>query len=311
MHGIDLAREYYLKYGKEMLESCFSDYLDKITVGLVGDGSECFGFDDEISADHDFEAGFCMWIDSKTDEEIGFKLERAYSKLPNEFMGYKRSILSPTGGNRHGVIITEEFYRQRLGTLTPTLIDLVRIPSHYLATITNGELFNNVDTAFTRIRNSFINGYPEDVRLKKLSANLVLMGQEGQYNYSRCVLRGETGSAQLAIFRFVTHAINAIYLLNNKYCPFYKWAYKGLRNLPILSELEPSLVFLTETANDKELSECKTAMVEDIAGLIIKELKSQGLTNATCNNLETHAYSVTDKIKDANIRNLHIMQGDN
>lgn len=310
MKGIDLSKNYYLTYGKPMLEKDFAEYLDRITVGLVGDGSECFGFDDDLSLDHDFEPSFCIWIDSELESKIGFKLERAYAKLPNEFLGYKRKILSPTGGNRRGVLVTEDFYSAH-GCYNPDLIDLVRLPSHYLATATNGEIFKTADTEFMQIRNSLINGYPEDVRLKKIAANLVLMGQEGQYNYSRCVLRGELGASQLAIFKFVSHAIHTIYLLNNEYCPFYKWAYKGMRKLAVLGELEPSLVFLTETANDKEMFECKQGMIEDIASTIIKELKAQQITTATCNNLETHAYSVTDKIKNSNIRNLHIMDGEN
>ena len=43
--------------------------------------------------------------------------------------------------------------------------------------------------------------------------------------------------------------------------------------------------------------------------MLITELKKQNLSDATCNNLETHAYSVTDKIQSAEIRNMHVMEG--
>ena len=155
MKGIDLSENYYLTFGKPMLEKDFAEYLDKITVGLVGDGSECFGFDDDLSLDHDFEPSFCIWIDRELESKIGFKLERAYAKLPNEFLGYKRKILSPTGGNRRGVLVTEDFYSAH-GCYNPDLIDLVRLPSHYLATATNGEIFKTADTEFMQIRNSLI-----------------------------------------------------------------------------------------------------------------------------------------------------------
>ena len=54
MKGLELSREYYEKFGKPMLTENFPELLDKIAVGLCGSGSECFGFDDELSRDHDF-----------------------------------------------------------------------------------------------------------------------------------------------------------------------------------------------------------------------------------------------------------------
>lgn len=50
-----------------MLEAKFSEDLDKIAVGLVGEGSDCFGFDDKISRDHDWGPGFAIWIPEETD----------------------------------------------------------------------------------------------------------------------------------------------------------------------------------------------------------------------------------------------------
>ena len=311
MKGIDLAKEYYIQYGKQMLEENFQNYLDKISIGLVGEGSECFLFDDSISLDHDFDMGFCIFISQQDYDEIGFKLERAYAHLPKEFMGFKRQFLSPVGGNRRGVIITEEFYQRFLGIdKTPNDINWwFFVDSISLATATNGLIFNESKTDFTLFRDYLLKGYPEDVRKKKLSAHLILAGQSGQYNYERLIKHGELGGANLAIFEFVNHAIDIIYLLNNKYKPFYKWAFRGLRELEILSNLEPSLEGLLEYGNSEKEWQTKCEIIEDISSLIIEELKRQNLTKATCNNLKTHAYSVLDSIADANVRNMHIMDG--
>ncbi len=310
MKGLELSEKYYNQFGKPMLENDFPEVFDRIAVGLVGEGSECFGFDDGVSTDHDFEAGFCLWITEEDEREFGFKLERAYAKLPNEYNGYKRSILAPVGANRHGVMVIDEFYSRFLGDKSINCVSQwLNIPSHYLATACNGKVFKDDLGEFSKVRQLLLKGYPEDVRRKKLSANAIMMAQAGQYNYGRCISHGERGAAQLAVFEFVKSAISTVYLLNNKYQPFYKWAYKGMRNLEILSDLEFSLTGITELANDGVQAKDKAEIIEDISKLIISEYKKQGLTKATCNNLETHAYSIQDGIKNANVRNMHIMEG--
>ena len=60
MKGLELSKRFYETYGAPMLSEKFPELEDKLAIGLVGDGSECFGYDDDISRDHDFEPGFCI-----------------------------------------------------------------------------------------------------------------------------------------------------------------------------------------------------------------------------------------------------------
>ncbi len=311
MRGLDISKEFYRQYGRPMLEEQFSDVLDRIAVGLAGEGSECLGYDDDLSRDHDFDAGFCLWITDADADAFGFSLSRAYGRLPREFMGLKRSLLSPVGGSRHGVITVEDFYTRHLGA--PTAPDSMErwlyTPAASLLAASSGEVFADPLGAFSAVRNILRAGYPEDIRRKKLAAHAVLAAQAGQYNYPRCLARGERGAAQLAVFTFVRHAISLIYLLNNRYEPFYKWVYRGLRELPTLGSLADALETLTELDNAPPHAALKRDMIEDIAALLIAELDLQGLTKAACGDLEKHAYSVQDHIKDPNLRNMHIMEG--
>ena len=66
-----------------MLKEQFPEVLPYLAAGLTGSGSECFGFDDEVSRDHDFEPGFCIFIPNDTvpERRDAFLLERAYAKL--------------------------------------------------------------------------------------------------------------------------------------------------------------------------------------------------------------------------------------
>ncbi len=311
MQGLDISREFYARYGKKMLEEQFGEVKNRIAAGLAGEGSECLGFDDEISRDHDFDAGFCLWITAEDEREFGFRLERAYAKLPREFMGLKKSPVSPVGGNRHGVITIEDFYTRHLGA--PNAPDTVErwlyTPTASLAAASSGEVFSDPLGKFSEIRAVLAAGYPEDIRRKKLAAHTVFMAQAGQYNYARCIRRGESGAAQLAIFEFVRHTVSAIYLLNRRYEPYYKWAYRGMSGMAVLGNLGEALIGLTELDNSAANAEIKQAVIEDIASLYIDELKEQELSEAFCSDLEKHAYSILDGIRDGVLRNMHIMDG--
>ena len=244
MKGIELSEKFYLEFGAPMLHQNFSEIENLIAVGLAGSGSECFGYDDEISRDHDFEPGFCLFLPDEDiiDSQTAFALERAYSKLPKEFMGFKRNSLNPVGGNRHGVIRIAEFFKEKTGNADGNLSlkDWFFIPEQSLLEATNGKVFRDDSGKFTAIREKLAY-MPEDVRLKKLAGNLLVMGQAGQYNYKRCVLRGETAAAQLALTEFVKSALNAVFLINRKYIPYYKWSFRALKDLNTLSHLHEPL----------------------------------------------------------------------
>ena len=310
MNGLELSRAYYEQYGEPMLRERFPQLMPLLAAGLAGSGSECWGYDDEISRDHDFEPGFILFLPGEdvVDRRTAFALERAYAALPKEFMGLKRAMLAPVGGARHGVLRTADFFREKTGSADGnlSLMEWLALPEYLLAEAVNGEIFADGLGEVTAIRDR-LRHRPADVRLKKLAGQLLLMGQSGQYNYRRCLLHGETGAAQLAVAEFVKSAMAAVFLLNDIYQPYYKWSFRAMRALPRLSITAELLEYLLTTDNEEETASEKYAVMESVAADIIGELQAQGLTQAVCGDLEKHAYSVNDRISDAQIRNLHIL----
>ena len=306
MKGLELSEKFYYEYGEKMIKESFADVEKYLAVGLAGSGSECFGFDDEISQDHDFEPGFCIFIPDEIDSKTEFQLERAYAKLPKEFMGYSRSPLNPVGGNRHGVIKISRFFEEKTGSKTADIptVGWFCIAEQFPAEATNGKIFCDNFGMMTQLREK-IAYLPDDVRLKKLAGNILLMAQSGQYNYPRCIKRGETAAAQLAVGEFVNTALKVIFLLNKKYIPYYKWTFRALKDLGKLSDLYGDLEYLISSDNTE--AEKKQEIIEKISDRVIDELKAQELTKISSPNLEPHAYSVNDKIKDGEIRNLNIL----
>ena len=311
MNGLELSRGYYEEYGKPMLENDFADILPFLAVGFVGSGSEHFGFDDEISRDHDFEPGFCIFLpdENTVDRKKAFQLERAYAKLPKEYMGFKRLTVSPAGGSRNGVIRTSEFYARETGSPDGNLTveQWLNIPDYALAQAVNGEVFFDNYGEFSEARERIIM-MPRDIKLKRLAGNLLIMAQSGQYNFLRCLKHGEKEAALLACSEFVNAALKTVFLLNDRYVPFYKWSFRALRQIFGTKEISDCLSgLLFGDIRDEKQAEEKYLTIEKAASLIIEELIDRNLTDAVCGDLEKHAYSVNDKISDGNIRNLHIL----
>lgn len=311
MNGLELARGYFDEFGKPMLESEFADILPLLAVGFVGSGSEHYGFDDEVSRDHDFEPGFCIFLPDEdiVDRRLAFQLERAYAKLPQEYNGVKRQRLSPVGGNRNGVLRTSEFYLQAVGSANGELSveQWLDLPDYALAEAVNGEIFFDNYGEFSKIREKLI-CMPDDIKLKRLAGNLLIMAQSGQYNFVRCMKHGEAEGAQLACVGFVNAAMKATFLLQDRYMPYYKWSFRALRGLVGTAELSEKLSFLLFGDNrDATVAEQKYDIIEKISSDTIELLRERELTEAICGDLEKHAYSVNDRISDSNVRNLNIL----
>lgn len=309
MQGLELSRRYYEEYGLPMIKEQFAEYENRIAVGLAGMGSDCFGFDDEISRDHDFGAGFCLWLTDEDNELFGFELARAYSRLPKEFLGFEKGKSNYYANSRYGVKTISDFYLPLTGKkgAPETVWEWLNIPEHSLAAAVNGSIFRDDLGEFTKIREMILYGMPEDIRLKKFSARAAIMAQSGQYNYPRCVAHGEKGAAALAVSEFVKNTVSLVYLINGKYAPFYKWALRGMENLEIFSDFAPILTdILTEDYSDSGLKQSK---IEKICSDVAEYFRQSGLSRSQSEFLEPHAYEIQNKIKDINIRSLHVMEG--
>lgn len=310
MNGLELSRLYYEQCARPMLEEQFSALLPFLAFGLTGPGSECYGFDDERSRDHDFEPGFCIFLpeEAVVDRRSAFLLERAYAKLPREFLGFERPRMLPVGGARRGVFRTEEFYQKAVGSSNGVLSveQWLRLPEFRLAEAVNGEIFDDPWGEVTQIRTA-LSRYPEDIFLKRLAGQLLQMAQAGPYNYPRCLSHGETGAAQLAAVEFAKSAMSALFLLNRRYQPYYKWSFRALRALPKLSALSESLEDLISSPNKEENARKKLEGIARISAAVVCELRAQSLSNVLGEDLERHAYAVNDRIRDAWLRNLHVL----
>lgn len=304
MKGLELSEQYYKAYGEQMLQQ-FPHLVPYLAVGLIGGGSECLGYDDDISQDHDFGPGFCIFLPgedlvSSRDE---FKLERAYANLPKDFMGH-----TVNHNGRHGVIRISDFLMNHIGSRDAVLPPnaFLYIEDQYLLEVVGGKLFMDNFGAMTNIRKQLAY-FPEDIRLKKLVGNLIVMSQSGQYNYERCLRRGDTGAAQLALAEFVRASIQTIYLLRKRYMPYYKWQFRGLREMGIPEHVCSGLQTLLSTGNREAEIQTKLGIMNTVSYYVVHELVTQKLSQNLTNHLDVQAQIINEKIQDSHLRNMHLM----
>lgn len=293
-NGLELCEAFYEEFGKPMIHQKFPEYEHMIAVGLVGEGSECFGFDDQISRDHDFGPGFCLWLTDPVFDEIGEELQRAYDELPSTYMGVTR-FTTLKAQKRVGVFRIGDFYESLIGLkdVPTTQNQWLFLDDYRLAAAVNGKVFKDDLGEFTRIRKGILAYYPEEVRLRKIARQAALMAQSGQYNYSRMFGRGEKVTAAIALSEFMKHTMAMVYLLNRTYAPFYKWMHKGMERLAILPEIRDILNALVDfQAGDERIPQT----IEIIVALIIAEMKKQGLTSGEDNYLDHHTDNILKRI---------------
>ncbi|MGN1412995.1 MAG: DUF4037 domain-containing protein [Anaerovoracaceae bacterium] len=317
MKGLALSRAYYDAFGSRILEA--ADQLDpglasRLSIGLVGEGSQCFGYDDGISQDHDFAPGFCVFLSDADFQAFGTALQAVYRQLPDSFQGFTcENIIA---GDRLGVMGCSEFYSRFTG-VPETILDWLFLPESALAAATNGQIWQTGCSEFDSMRSLLSSFYPEDIRRKKIAARAAVVSQAGQYNLLRLIRREDEVAVLFAMSRFAEAAISMIHLLRRRYTPFYKWAFRSLSDMAETDPLAddccrqlkklPEVGILLRQGKKEEAESRAFQLTEIICEKIARELRSQHLSEHAGSFLQDHLTDIMNGIEDSQIRSMHPM----
>ena len=278
VRGLELSRKFYEECGKKLIASELAELEGQIAAGLVGEGSECFGFDDDISRDHDWGPAFCLWLPEDVLVANAERIEKALSGLPESFEGFRVRMKPEERMGRVGPMPIEGFYRRFLNvpSCPKTLGEWRAIPEHYLAVATNGMVFCDPLGKFSAIREELLRFYPEDLRLKKIAARCVAAAQAGQYNLPRMI--------------------------------FYKWAHAGLAKIgsPLAEGVGASLEQLCCLTPLENTASDYAALIEDICQRLADELVAQGLSDSNDPWLYEQGPTVQARIQHEGLRRLPV-----
>lgn len=296
--GLDLSREYFNEIILPIFKNELLDIFNLCAFGLVGEGSECYGYDDEISKDHDFGASVCIWLREEDYQIYSRKINEVLNKLPKKFKGDSTFVESEWGFDRRGVLSIEDFYFKFLGKekSPETISEWQKIPETALATATNGEVFLDNLGEFSKIREE-IKYYPEVIRQNKIATRCMNIAQYGQYNYVRCLKRNDFIAANQTLYLFVDEVIHLVSLLNRKYKIFYKWANRSLLDMEIIGKEIYSLL------NEMVFAQNKIPYIKKICDILIEEIKRQNLSQLENDFLGDFGVDIQKNIDDEFFKN--------
>ncbi|WP_434777960.1 tetratricopeptide repeat protein [Neisseria sp. Ec49-e6-T10] len=300
-YGMQLCQNYFEKLCFPVLSQAFPEQINKMAIGLVGEGSECYGFDDELSQDHDFGPRVMVWLTQEDYNQFGQKLQHILNCLPKSFDHANEIRASSWGSTQKQVFSIEEFYAKFTGLyhLPESIAEWEAIPEHHLSVATNGKVFFDPLGQFTHYRNSLLSFYPEDVRLKKMAARCMKIAQAGQYNFARSLKREEYVAASFAGAEFMDAGISMIFLLNRRYQPFYKWMHRALKDLPILGSFSYQLFHdFVHVPLEKRVE-----LIEQFSAKVIEQLIQNRLTDSSSDFLLEHGSSIMQRIQDHQLKN--------
>ncbi len=307
------SRTFYEDEVAPMIKEKFPEYENRIAVGLVGEGSDCFGYDDFVSRDHDFGTGVVLWV---TDEDMllfGDRLSYEYDKLIED---HAPGNLTMRLRVRRGVMTIRGFYSNILGTpldaekCVITDSDWTCLDHNCLATAVDGEVFRDDLGYFTAFRNLLLNYYPDNIWKIRIVSELHRYAQALQVNYARCMSRNDIVAARMCHFEGLDSAMKLFFLMKREYPPYYKWTYRRLTEIDTEGRFAGYIKELSETVGDKSVWEGKDYMpgyrnlsdpivllTERIAGLIVRMLREHGLTEGTDPYLEAYVTEIQGKMR--------------
>lgn len=283
MNGMQLTRHYAHEIAIPALRSALGEELfSHLALGSVGDGSERFGFDDEISRDHDWGVSLVVWV---PDDEDGVLAEVRSTLAEKAFFQGEIAVLGfidPCPAGRAGAMTVGDHYRRFTACpLGPrSRAEWSAVPEQGLAACTNGEVFVDGPGAFTKIRDRLLKGYPREVRLERIAQRLVPFSQAGQYNLVRALIRHDVVGAHIAYARTHEAASMLAHVLDKRYCPYYKWMQASLeQGSPFARRVAAALRLLASPGGAVASCDAERAQkeIDAIAGLFVTELRRQDI----------------------------------
>lgn len=254
--GRELARQYYFEVVAPILQVHHPGLVH--SAGLLGPGSEVLGFDDPMSADHNWGPRLTLFLAMNDHTRLRDKLwDTLAHELPLEFYGHPTHYepapgdpgsLIPVAASSHPINHLLEiatlptFLQQTIGTDLQDdfgILDWLLTPEQKLRCLSEGPVFHDgLDVLLPMQRK--LRYYPHDLWLYLLSAQWQRIGQEEPFVGRAGIAEDELGSTVIAA-RLVRDLMRLGLLMEKQYAPYPKWFGTAFARLDCAQRLAPIL----------------------------------------------------------------------
>ena len=299
MNALSLSERFFRMHGDRMITTKFPRLQHRMAVGLVGEGSECFGFDDEVFRDPQWGPGFCIWLDSDDYDAVGPELQAEYERLPKRNDEAEKPP-SSQGKTSTGVFEIGEFYRRFTGLpcVPDDLLKWFYIPEPNLAACTNGKIFHDPPGRFSAIRQGLLGFFPEQVRLAKMALRCAA-AHICQESYPRLLKQDQPAEAEYAAAKYASEIIALVFLMNRRFRPSHRWSHRSMRSLPLKGDF--FYTGINELKAEPHPGK-KMDLIEQMSSTVIRTLQWLQLSKMDSDRLLDHANAIAEKISAKSIR---------
>lgn len=255
--GLELSRRFYTEAVRPVLESSYPGV--PYAAALLGRGSEVLGFDDEMSADHNWEPRVQLFLRKEDRTRHGAALDEVLRRdVPAQFADRATEV---------GVHTVRGFFLEQLDFDVESEIaprDWFSFPEQNLRMVTAGAVFHDqVGLQEVRDRLAY---YPRDVWLYlqiaawwRVHPEVNLAGRAG-------FVGDELGSVLIGA-QLVHDLMQLCFLMERVYAPYSKWFGTAFSRLACAEELTPLFAKVLRTESWQEREDALMAAYAGVADL--------------------------------------------
>lgn len=233
--GIVIAESFFKEFGLPVINQYFPELTDRISAGLLGEGSEMLGFDDELSRDHDWGPSFILFLE---EQDVQMYRQSLAAKL-NELRPDSFQNINLTKTKAITVQTIDGFYKELTGLPCPpkSIQEWITVRENDLCYAQAGKIFYDPPGNLTRRHHTFQEMYyPREIWLGRIAAQLFWIWHYGEYNIcDRMVKRNEKIGALIGMGMVIQATMRLTFLLNRRFSPYWKWLHCAFVKLPYLA----------------------------------------------------------------------------
>ena len=230
MQGLEIARDFFFRWGLPYLRREFPELSARIAAGRVF-GSDVLGADDELSRDHNWGPQFELFLSADDFENVGTVVsERMNREAPNPWDGHRLAGHGSQSVIVHGI---PQWFRDGFSLTHPPRqsSDWRRVPESHLYFLRHAAVWVDESGELSSWRTA-LHSYPRDIQLSRLSEECFNVWHYGQYNFvERLTRRGDPLAVAQSLGQFVEAVMRLRLLLSGDFTPYWKWLAHEFRKL--------------------------------------------------------------------------------